>query len=172
MSTNYIIGEPEFIFARMTYCLLQLGSRGHYICGRPVYGHVNEKLMDNFYTLLFLKICKQLLAFGRWVCLIVSCVSLEMGNTVSLSLPSHHIARTSPTLSWSNPQSQGRSSSRLAGSKCFDLLWVEINACIARLIICARHLVHCTLSACVLHWPDIYIPDAMLFWIKHLPTID
>ena len=67
----------------MTYCSLWLGLRGHYICGRPAYRHVNEKLMDNFYTLSFLKIHKQLLVFGRWSCLIVSCVSLEMGNAVN-----------------------------------------------------------------------------------------
>ena len=60
-----------------------------------------------------------------------------------------HIAHTSPTLSRSSPRSQGRSSSGLAGLKCFDLLWVKINACVARLIICARHLVRCNLSACV-----------------------
>ena len=83
VSTNYIIGEPEFILARMTYCLLWLGSRGHYIHRRPAYGHVDEKLMDNFYTLSSLKIHKQLLAFGRRAYLIVSCVSLEMGNTVN-----------------------------------------------------------------------------------------
>lgn len=83
VSTNCITSQPEFIFARMTYCSLWLSSRCHYICGRPAYGHVNEKLMNNLYTLSFLKICKQLLAFGKGACLIMSCVSWEMGKAVN-----------------------------------------------------------------------------------------
>jgi len=51
-----------------------------------------------------------------------------------------HIAHTSPISSRSKPRLDKRLASGSAGFKWQDLLWADIKACVARLMICARHL--------------------------------
>ena len=134
VSTNYKTWAPMVTKFLRTHCLVSFGPVKHQICRGPSDLHIKDKLDWSCDACLGLNCFPHLFSLWRWSFLVSN--QHRRSNNDDLIYTLTTIALTNPTSS----RLVGTCASGFFGSKCGDLLYVDMSACVAKLMTWARQL--------------------------------